>query len=182
VDASPRRVHIQGRPWSSVVVDVPTDVDREALRSQALTTGSLPVAKHLILGSDAFRPASPQRSRILHAESGWHPVGGERRGRAERRRARNHGLVKTRLSTIGRYRYTTGAAAVSLTVVSLVVLACLASHAVTVVVLVVLLGASGHRGQPGTDRPDAAPRRPRLNAGLVAGHLGVQPRSRPCCR
>jgi hypothetical protein len=49
VDGPDLWVHVRGCPWSSVAVDVPTDVDREALRWQPLA-GGLPAAKHLILG------------------------------------------------------------------------------------------------------------------------------------
>jgi hypothetical protein len=56
-------VHVRGCPWSSAAVDVPTDVDREALRSRPLT-GGLPAAKHLILGQELL----PQP---LHSDHGY---------------------------------------------------------------------------------------------------------------
>jgi hypothetical protein len=43
------RIQVRGRSWSSIAVDVATDVDREAVRLLALT-GGVPAAKHLILG------------------------------------------------------------------------------------------------------------------------------------
>ena len=49
VDVPDPWVYVQGCSWSSVAVDVPTDVDREGLRWRTLP-GGLPVAKHLILG------------------------------------------------------------------------------------------------------------------------------------
>jgi hypothetical protein len=39
------------------------------------SAGGLASGKHLILGSGASPPTSPQRSRNLHAGTGWHPVG-----------------------------------------------------------------------------------------------------------
>jgi hypothetical protein len=53
-------VHVRGRPCPSVVVDVPTDVDREALRSWALT-GGLPCCRPSRAQPQQFlRPAIPK--------------------------------------------------------------------------------------------------------------------------
>jgi len=49
VDVPHLRVHVHGCPWSSVTVDVLTDVDQEALRSRP-RADRLSAAKHLILG------------------------------------------------------------------------------------------------------------------------------------
>jgi hypothetical protein len=56
-------VHVQGCPWLSVSVDVPTDVGREPLRSRLLT-GGLPTAKHRILGQMFPDRTSNTRRRI----------------------------------------------------------------------------------------------------------------------
>jgi len=45
VDGGDPWFNVQGRPWSSVAVDVPTDLDREG----GCLTGGLPAVKHLIL-------------------------------------------------------------------------------------------------------------------------------------
>jgi hypothetical protein len=70
-------VHVQGCPWSSVAVDVPTDVDREGLRWRTVA-GGLPAAKHLILGQ-VFHDQAPQRGSgitgLARWRLVWNPVG-----------------------------------------------------------------------------------------------------------
>jgi hypothetical protein len=66
-------VYVRGRPWSSVAVDVPTDVDQETLRSRALT-GCVSPAEHLILGR-CFSTSLSAAFTDLDAGTGWHPVG-----------------------------------------------------------------------------------------------------------
>jgi hypothetical protein len=51
VDVLHLRIHVQGRPWSYVAVDVPTDVDRGG-SSVAGSGGLSAAAKHLILGQE----------------------------------------------------------------------------------------------------------------------------------
>jgi hypothetical protein len=76
MDGADPWVWVRGCPWSSVAVDVGTDVDREALRSRA-RTGGLPAAKHLIMGqvfhAQASQRAATHRSCTLGLV--WHPVG-----------------------------------------------------------------------------------------------------------
>jgi hypothetical protein len=52
--------HVRGCPWSSIAVDVPTDVGRETLRPRTLT-GGLSAAKHLILRQEVLGS-----SRVYH--------------------------------------------------------------------------------------------------------------------
>jgi hypothetical protein len=49
MDVPHLRVLVHGRPWSSVAVDVPMDVDQGLFSSWPLV-GGLSAAKHLILG------------------------------------------------------------------------------------------------------------------------------------
>jgi len=69
VDEANPRVHVRGRPWSSVAVDVPTDVNQEALRSWPLT-GRMPAAKHLILGQELGNRGWEYCARLISADPG----------------------------------------------------------------------------------------------------------------
>jgi hypothetical protein len=64
VDGPDPWVHVRGCPWSSVVVDVPTDVDREALLSRALT-GCVSGTEHLIPGQVFHDQALQRDSGII---------------------------------------------------------------------------------------------------------------------
>lgn len=64
------RARVRGRPWSSVCVDVPTDVE-----AGWTLVGGLPAAPTSDSGSGGSRSDPPQRLRILQAPFEWRPVG-----------------------------------------------------------------------------------------------------------
>ena len=85
VDVPNLRVHVHGRPWSFVAVDVPTDVDRRGPLVAPLT-GRLSATKHLILGQVLFhQPLSSDHGSCMLRLGG---IPSARRSPADRLRTR----------------------------------------------------------------------------------------------